>query len=122
VSKLTAGMPVEGPMKVNLRIDKRGYQHRLHINVKMTRRDWDAIGRAGLLNHSLFEKEEVTSTTNYYAIAHLLRITHVDFDNYINDESAKEEIVPPPQALRSRIKQKHEIARRPQEQQETLEI
>ncbi len=123
-SKLSTGMPVEGPMKVNLNIERRwNGKHRLHIDVKITAKDWAAIKRAGLnQSYILFEHDGVTSVHNYYGVGHLPRIKHVDFDSYLEAEMAKNDLITNLQNLRSRIDQQHDIVARPAEQKESYEI
>lgn len=121
-ARISEGMPAEGPMKVNLEIEPRGSKHRLHIHVKMPKSDWDAVRAAGLGGYSLFEHKGVTELDNFYAVGHLLRVKHVDFDDLPDALAAKEAVVTGLHALRTRIDQQKEFAATPTQRKESLEI
>lgn len=121
-ARISEGVP-EGPMKVNLEIEQiSSRKHRLHIDVKMPKSDWDAIKAAGLGNYSLFEHEKVTELDNFYAVGHLLRVKHVDFESLPEAATAKETFIASMHALRTRIDQQKEFAATPTQRKESLEI
>jgi hypothetical protein len=121
-ARIWKGMPKEGPMQVNLTIEQSHSTHRLYIDVKMTKRDWEAIKHAGLRGHWLFQHDGVTKMDNHYAVGHLLRVKYVDFSNSIDAHDAKDKLISGLQALRTRIEQQVTFVARPAEKTERLEI
>jgi hypothetical protein len=59
---------------------------------------------------------------NHYAPGHLLRVKYVDFDDLVQAEEAKEQLITGPHAMRSRIEQQHTHVARPAERSESFEI
>jgi hypothetical protein len=50
--------PVDGPMQVNIReqeTNHKGFKCTLLLDVKISQKDWQAIERAGFMDHILFE-------------------------------------------------------------------
>jgi len=124
-ARIYEGMPVEGPVKVNLRIEQiHERKHRLHIDIKMTRRDWEALKATGLTNHTLFSYQhpKFEDAQQHYSLGLSLRVKHADFTNSMDAHDAKEECIRSLQAVRSRIEQQHTFVARPAEQVESLEI
>jgi hypothetical protein len=123
VAKLSEGMPIEGPMKVKVSIEQiHARKHRLHIDVKMTKRDFEAIKQTGMASYALFYKDGVTSLDNHYCPLHLASVKYVDFDDLAQAEDAKEKLIQGLQAMRSRIEQQHTFNARPAERKESYEI
>jgi hypothetical protein len=103
-AKLSRDVPEGAPMRVNLTTEQLGsHKHRLHIDVKMSAADWEAVQQAGYGNHMLFEARGVTSLDNHYAVGHLLRVRYVDFPDMQALQSAKGELLDGLHAMRSRI-------------------
>ena len=125
IASIYDGMPVEGPMKVNLRIEQiHPRKHRLHVDIKMTRKDWDALNATGLMNSVLFSypHPEFEDTEKNFSVGLSLRVKYVDFTNAIDAIDAKEQCIQQLQALRSRIEEQHTFVARPAEHSEQLEI
>jgi hypothetical protein len=119
-------MPKEGPMKVNLEIEQiYSNQHRLHIDIKMTKQDWDALLDAGLGNGTLCTYPSAPSTGSQplpFMFTDIMRIKYLHYPNGQEVREAKEEIIKNLQYARSHINAQHEFARRPAERKESLEI
>jgi hypothetical protein len=119
------GMPVDGPMKVNLRIEQiNPRKHRLHVDIKMTKKDWIALQQTGLSNHTLFSSPhpKYPDIEQHFSPGLSLRVKYADFTNSQEAHDAKEECIRSLQAMRSRIDQQHNFVARPAEQVESLEI
>jgi hypothetical protein len=123
-SRIWRGMPENGPMKVNLEIEQRILgKHRLHVDIKMTRKDWDALVKAGFHNTTLCEyKDKYTDDMLPFSLSASIRKKYIDFYNSSEARSAKETIIGRLHALRSQIELQHDFVARPQERKETLEI
>jgi hypothetical protein len=122
-SRMWQGMPENGPMKVNLEIEQRSpVRHRLHIDIKMTRKDWDALVATGFSNVTLFTYETPYVKDFPYSLGDNLRTKYVDFDDIAAAEAAKEEIIEKLHRLRNRIEAQHDFAARPADRKESLEI
>jgi len=99
--KLTPG---DAPITVDLRTETlRPNKHRLHIDVSMSDNDWKIIKSANLVSYQLFSYPKVTPLDDCYLVGHLLRVRHVDFDDLIALNSAKNSFLQNLRALRSHL-------------------
>jgi hypothetical protein len=118
-ARVWKGMPEDGPMKVNLEIEQRGpSRHRLHIDVKMTQKDWNALHAGGLHNNLMFEYGD----GEHYVIGKISRVKYVDFDSLGEAEAAKEELISNLHIIRNHIDHQRDLAARPADRHESLEI
>jgi hypothetical protein len=123
--RIWQGMPENSPMKVNLEIEQRKSEYRLHIDVKMGRRDWKAISGVSRIHRNiLFEYPSKYGDHEKlpYQVGSLLRIKHVDFDTLSEATAAKEELIRNLHAIRSLVEAQHDFAARPAGRKESLEI
>lgn len=125
-TNISEGIPNGAPMKVNLRTEQlKNGKHRLYIDVKMSPDDWEGVKGTGLMNYWLFQQDGVTDLDNHYSVAHLLRVTHVDFPDIQSKDRAKAELIDALHVLRTRIDQFHEERiqeRTPQGTKESYDI
>lgn len=93
-TNISEGIPNGSPMQVKLRTEQlKEHKHRLHIDVRMSPEDWEALKQSGMANAWLFEAKNVTSMDNHYAVGHLLRVHKVDFEDIQALQRAKDKLV-----------------------------
>ena len=97
-------MPVTGPMQINITTSEippgsfnyRRLKVQMAIDVKISRQDWDAIKRMGLMNRKLFEYPAPSgdyNDTRIFQVSSLRQVCGIGFHDTIQMEEAKTELI-----------------------------
>jgi hypothetical protein len=119
-------------MKVNIRTEQltKGFSktpvYRLHIDVKLSKKDILAMKNSGLATHTLFAypNPKFPDQVLYYKHIFLFRLKYVDFPDIQELEKAKDELMQTLYFLRSRLDQTGTLIREQKHKgtSETFEI
>lgn len=125
--KIYEAAPADGPMKINISMERLGKKHRLHIDVTMSKADQLALKNSGLEAHSLFRFPDPKNPEIEYDYCNLtlLHKKYVDFPNIQDCDYAKAQLIEGLYALRTRLDQQKDHERqasRPEGTRESFEL
>jgi hypothetical protein len=112
-----SALPPEGPMQVNITTSdipasaflSKTLKCALHIDVTISQRDWRSIAQIGLMEHTLFDYPSAVGELNnpddilHFPVRYLKNITHISFNNVIQMQEAKEQLIQSLHALKAQI-------------------